>query len=193
MHALYGGVTAAHNCISLIVENEVVDDEHLDACHSLQSAQYIPPNRSYVIILNLDHSNPGHPGQTHLSSLTIPPIATDMPPNLARTWAALEEREVVRALYAREAGVPVGQGRARAAPELIYYSTLVARANGNREANRYSNVLPYDRTLVAPDGEYVNASVVVAGSMWWVAAQVSAHRAPQACDAAEVGEASDGP
>lgn len=101
-----------------------------------------------------------------------------MPPHLARTWAALDERELVRSLYAREVNERGGGGGYGGhAPELVFYSTRVAQAAENRDANRYSNVLPYDRTLVGSgEGEYVNASVVVADGMWWVAAQVSVVR-----------------
>jgi protein tyrosine phosphatase len=84
--------------------------------------------------------------------------------HIARAWSALEERELSRAMYARQLG---------AAPEQVYYSTRIARARPNAAANRYSNVLPYDRATVATEeGAYVNASVVRAGGEWWVAAQV---------------------
>ncbi|BEI81212.1 hypothetical protein CcaverHIS002_0203720 [Cutaneotrichosporon cavernicola] len=83
--------------------------------------------------------------------------------HMNRAWAALEERELLRALYARQLG---------AAPEQIFYSTRAARLRSNAAANRYSNVLPYDRAVVTSnEGAYVNASVVRAGGEWWVAAQ----------------------
>lgn len=80
---------------------------------------------------------------------------------------------MARALYARQ----LGGGNS---PEHIFYRTSIARARGNRDANRYSNVLPYDRTLVGAGdgGEYINASVVVSAGMWWVAAQVSSPNVP---------------
>ncbi|GMK57063.1 hypothetical protein CspeluHIS016_0309030 [Cutaneotrichosporon spelunceum] len=84
--------------------------------------------------------------------------------SLNRAWSALETRELSRAVYARGAG-PEG-------PAQAFYSTRAARARPNASVNRYSNVLPYDRAAVtlAP-GDYVNASVVRAGTEWWVAAQ----------------------
>lgn len=113
--------------------------------------------------------------QSHLSSSSFslwPPVplaSMSLNQHILRAWAVLEERELARALYARRVS---GDGNAH---EQVYYSTQIARERHNRDANRYSNVLPYDRAVVgAGDGqEYINASVVVAAGTWWVAAQVS--------------------
>ena len=54
-----------------------------------------------------------------------------------------------------------------------HYSIAVACSSENRYRNRYADIQPYDRTRVAADGRYINASWVRehAGGRWTIAAQ----------------------
>lgn len=57
-------------------------------------------------------------------------------------------------------------------PEDVFYS--VANSVRNKEDNRYSDILSYDRTsVIVGDKGYLNANIVCSGGYWWVAAQVS--------------------
>lgn len=89
------------------------------------------------------------------------------PTAVHRVWEALQERERARAYFSR---LSVEGGR-YPSPESVFYSTRDSRSE--RERNRYSDVLAYDRTAVRVEGRYLNASVVLDNiGNWWVAAQV---------------------
>jgi protein tyrosine phosphatase len=89
------------------------------------------------------------------------------PPSAATLHALLSPREKARRLQLQESTGPSA------------YSALAARDPANKRKNRYSDVVPYDRTRVkvadvdGPDG-YLNASWIeeLDGQRRWIAAQV---------------------
>jgi hypothetical protein len=60
-------------------------------------------------------------------------------------------------------------------PALKYYSVRSASEKENISANRYANILPYDRNAITIGGRHIGASWVkeTEGGAWWIASQVS--------------------
>lgn len=91
------------------------------------------------------------------------------PPSASTLHALLSPREKARRAQLRASTVPSA------------YSALAARDLANERKNRYSDVVPYDRTRVkvagadGPEG-YINASWIdeLDGQRRWIASQVSA-------------------
>ncbi|KAG8781208.1 hypothetical protein FS842_004722 [Serendipita sp. 407] len=90
-------------------------------------------------------------------------------------WVELMTRERIRV----EAGDPVSWAARRSPSCAAAYCTTVAEAPENARFNRYSNIMPYDRSrVILPSGAYVNASWVkeLAGGRWTVATQAPLDR-----------------
>lgn len=84
--------------------------------------------------------------------------------SIQQTWEVLAERERARMALSNTK-------RPETTAEKFY---AVSGSINNRAANRYSNILAYDRTAVIVEGEYLNANVVKdSNGKWWVASQVS--------------------
>ncbi|KAI9637124.1 protein-tyrosine phosphatase-like protein [Dioszegia hungarica] len=77
-------------------------------------------------------------------------------------WDLLVQRERHRVAYS-------ATKRPKTSAEKFY---SVVESASNRECNRYSNILAYDRTAVTVNEDYLNANVVKDGyGRWWIASQ----------------------